>query len=230
MIILVDKRENKWHHIRRYFDEVGQPYEMKLLNFGDYSFSIDGKSFETDFVIETKRGNKKFGGGFAELENNLFNNKRPSKTGHSPKENFNIEFNKALNAGSEFVLLIENAESVKTILNMPNPVNQLRYRPSKLYYNSFLEFMERQNAKRTAKGLNKIQLVFSDNLNTGKLIIELCENYLKRMIIMKQTAEEILREYVDFKDVNGSETVEMLPLTIIDAMEEYAEQQVMHFY
>lgn len=39
-----------------------------------------------------------------------------------------------------------------------------------------------------------------------------------------KTAEDILREYVDFKDTNGSETVEMLPLTIIDAMEEYASQ------
>lgn len=42
----------------------------------------------------------------------------------------------------------------------------------------------------------------------------------------KQTAEEILREYVDFKDVNGSKTVKLLPLTITDAMEEYAEYQL----
>ena len=41
---------------------------------------------------------------------------------------------------------------------------------------------------------------------------------------MKQTAEEILREYVTFEDVNQSETVELLPLTIVDAMEEYADQ------
>ena len=37
-------------------------------------------------------------------------------------------------------------------------------------------------------------------------------------------AEEILREYIEFDDVNGSETVELLPLTIIDIMEEYASQ------
>jgi hypothetical protein len=41
---------------------------------------------------------------------------------------------------------------------------------------------------------------------------------------MKQTAEKILREYTTFKDVNQSQTVELLPLTIIDAMEEYATQ------
>ena len=34
-----------------------------------------------------------------------------------------------------------------------------------------------------------------------------------------KTAEEILREYVSFDDINGSETVELLPLTIIDAMD-----------
>jgi hypothetical protein len=41
---------------------------------------------------------------------------------------------------------------------------------------------------------------------------------------MKQTAEEILKEYVSFEDVNQSEIVELLPLTIVDAMEEYANQ------
>lgn len=39
-----------------------------------------------------------------------------------------------------------------------------------------------------------------------------------------RTAEEILKEYFSFEDVNQSETVEILPLTIIDMMEEYVEQ------
>ena len=39
-----------------------------------------------------------------------------------------------------------------------------------------------------------------------------------------KTAEEILREYINFKDVNGNKTVKLLPLTIIDIMEEYSEQ------
>ena len=42
---------------------------------------------------------------------------------------------------------------------------------------------------------------------------------------MKQSAESILREYMQFYDVNQSETIEVLPLTIIDAMEEYENQQ-----
>ena len=42
-------------------------------------------------------------------------------------------------------------------------------------------------------------------------------------------AEEILRTYIDFEDVNGSEPVTLLPLTIIDAMEEYAKQILLYF-
>ena len=37
-------------------------------------------------------------------------------------------------------------------------------------------------------------------------------------------AEEILRTYIDFEDVNGNEPITLLPLTVIDAMEEYATQ------
>ena len=39
-----------------------------------------------------------------------------------------------------------------------------------------------------------------------------------------QLAEEILREYVEVEDVNQNEPVSLLPLTIIDMMEEYAER------
>lgn len=39
-----------------------------------------------------------------------------------------------------------------------------------------------------------------------------------------RSAEAILLEYVTFEDVNQSETVELLPLTIVDAMEEYGNQ------
>ena len=41
-----------------------------------------------------------------------------------------------------------------------------------------------------------------------------------------RTAEEVLREYVKFDDVNGNETVELLPLTIVDAMLEFADENV----
>ena len=39
-----------------------------------------------------------------------------------------------------------------------------------------------------------------------------------------KTAAEILKEYIKIEDVNQSETIGILPLTIVDAMIEYAEQ------
>jgi len=36
------------------------------------------------------------------------------------------------------------------------------------------------------------------------------------------TAEDILREYIDFYDINGNDTVELLPLTIADIMIQFA--------
>lgn len=37
--------------------------------------------------------------------------------------------------------------------------------------------------------------------------------------------EKILREYIEFADINGSETVNVLPLTIADIMQEYSNLQ-----
>ena len=173
MIILVDKREKKWNHIKSYFDLIGQKYEKKILDFGDYSFKINDVSFEKKIVIETKRGKIKQGGGFAELENNLFNNKKPSKTGHSPKELFNIELNKAINHKSEFILLIENAKNTETILT-----KKFRYRNSYMYYNSFLQFLRIQNEKRKNVGLKKIKIIYSYENNVGKTIIDTFQFYI----------------------------------------------------
>lgn len=39
-----------------------------------------------------------------------------------------------------------------------------------------------------------------------------------------KSAEKILREYVEFDDINSSTPVTMLPLTIVDAMQEYSNQ------
>jgi hypothetical protein len=54
-----------------------------------------------------------------------------------------------------------------------------------------------------------------NELVTNKLYYQIMEN-------INNKAETILREYVEFKDINQSETVELLPLTIVDCMEDYA--------
>jgi len=47
-----------------------------------------------------------------------------------------------------------------------------------------------------------------NKLVTNKLDYQIMEN-------INNKAETILREYVEFKDINQSETVELLPLTIV---------------
>ncbi len=39
-----------------------------------------------------------------------------------------------------------------------------------------------------------------------------------------KSAEEILKEYHGFEDVNQGHPIDLLPLTIVDLMEEYADQ------
>jgi len=168
MIIIIDSREQKINHILNYFYEVGQEYEVKKLDFGDYSI----RGFESNFAIERKNGSINFGGGWQELKGNICTKKG--------RVNFINEFDRALNAGAEMILLVENTVSIDSILVMKTSITALNYIPTVVYHSMFINFLKEQNSKRTAAGLNKIQLAFSDNLNTGKLIIEMCEKYLKK--------------------------------------------------
>ena len=167
MKLIIDTREQKINHILSHFREIGQEYEVKKLDFGDYSI----KGFESDFAIERKNGSVRYGGGWQELKGNIC-----TKAG---RVRFIDEFDRALNSGAEMVLLIENTHSIDGILNMKVSLTALNYVPTVVYHNMFVNFLKEQNAKRTAKGLNEIKLVFSENLNTGKTIIDLCKNYLK---------------------------------------------------
>jgi ERCC4-type nuclease len=52
-LILIDTREQDLH-IAKQLDIYGIKYERKKLDFGDYSFVADGKSYERQIVIERK--------------------------------------------------------------------------------------------------------------------------------------------------------------------------------
>lgn len=54
MIILIDTREKRNEHITKQFDKMKIPYVSQKLDFGDYSFELDGESFENKIVIERK--------------------------------------------------------------------------------------------------------------------------------------------------------------------------------
>lgn len=52
--ILIDTREQKNAHITSVLDSLGVQHEPKKLDYGDYSFMIDGKDFSRTCIIERK--------------------------------------------------------------------------------------------------------------------------------------------------------------------------------
>lgn len=72
IIILVDSRERNFSHIKMYFKQNKIPYEIKKLDFGDYSFKIskmesldiEEQSFEKEIAIERKNSLSEISGNF----------------------------------------------------------------------------------------------------------------------------------------------------------------------
>lgn len=54
VVILIDTREQKNSHITEPLTNLGIMYEKRKLDYGDYSFMIDGKDFSNSCVIERK--------------------------------------------------------------------------------------------------------------------------------------------------------------------------------
>lgn len=52
-IVLIDTREQDLHILRK-LDSLNIPYRRQKLNFGDYSFEWNGKSYENEICIERK--------------------------------------------------------------------------------------------------------------------------------------------------------------------------------
>lgn len=64
MTVVIDTREQRNEHIIAYLDKLKVPHETRKLNTGDYSFTLDGKSADTDFVIERKGSIDELAGNF----------------------------------------------------------------------------------------------------------------------------------------------------------------------
>lgn len=63
MVVIIDSREKSNKHITDYFDKLKIPYEIRALDYGDYSFYIPANdllsiprdlSFEKEIIIERK--------------------------------------------------------------------------------------------------------------------------------------------------------------------------------
>jgi ERCC4-type nuclease len=91
MIILIDTREQQYFHITKKLDSLNIPYKRQTLKFGDYSFELDGKSYENEVVIERK-------GSIGELVGNFTKGRK----------RFENEFKRA--KGCKLILMIEGSE------------------------------------------------------------------------------------------------------------------------
>lgn len=88
-IILADSREQDLHILRK-LDSLNIPYERKKLNFADYSFIWNGKSYEKEICIERK-------GSIDELIGNFIKG----------RERFRKEFERS--KGCKVILMVESS-------------------------------------------------------------------------------------------------------------------------
>jgi ERCC4-type nuclease len=93
MSIICDSREHEHanDHILDYFSAHNIQFVRRKLDFGDYSFEIPDRSFETAIAIERKMN-------LTELSGNLCQN----------RERFEAEFSRAKEAGAKMILMIED--------------------------------------------------------------------------------------------------------------------------
>ena len=93
MIIIIDSREQQYFHITKKLEQLNIPYKFKKLDFADYSFEIDGVSYEKKITIERKASLDEIIGNFSE----------------KGRKRFAAEFKRA--KGCKIYLMIEALES-----------------------------------------------------------------------------------------------------------------------
>lgn len=97
-MIIVDSREKKWDHIRKYFEANGIEFEIKKLDAGDY-FSTD----QGDVVVDRKQNLQELCGNLSKGNGNIIR--------------FTNECKRAKEQGIRLVVLIEgtNCQTVKDV-------------------------------------------------------------------------------------------------------------------
>lgn len=98
--VLIDTREQKNTHIKRAFQAMGVPFEVRKLDYGDYSFTAQGRDFSLLCVVERKADPEEFYGNITK-----------------DRERIEKEFRAASSIANQFVLLIENITNEKTLKN-----------------------------------------------------------------------------------------------------------------
>lgn len=181
LTILIDTREKNYYHIKNWLTKNGYLFKRKKLDFGDYSFEFDGRSYESRFVVERKSGNKLRGGGFNELKGNIMGfHKVADQKKYEPNIiRFKREFDKAVLVKAEFGLLLENANGIDDIMNCDCHLSGIRkYLSNEHYKYNFIDFIGKRQMEREVSGLASIQMFYVDEENTAELMVGLFENYL----------------------------------------------------
>jgi ERCC4-type nuclease len=96
--VIIDTREKGHKHLIKAFDEKGIEYITRKLEFGDYSFEVDGKSYENKCIIERKQNLSELSGNICQRRNQ-----------------FETEFSKGMAVDCKMVLLIEDKKAKEKI-------------------------------------------------------------------------------------------------------------------
>lgn len=90
MVLLCDTRERKNSHIIQRLEQLKIPYKYKKLDFADYSFELNGITFEKNITVERKASLDEIIGNFTK-----------------GRERFKREFERA--KGCKVILLVESS-------------------------------------------------------------------------------------------------------------------------
>lgn len=102
--IIIDTREQKNTHIVTVLDEMGIMHESKKLDYGDYSFQIDGKDFCGICVVERKAN-----------VNEIYGNVS------SDRERIEKELDTASKNANQLTFLIENVQDWNALKSFSLP-------------------------------------------------------------------------------------------------------------
>ena len=112
--VVYDTREQKNTHIIAALSEMGVETEQRKLDFGDYSFTAEGRDFTMSCVIERKAN-------VDEIYNNIMHD----------HERLEKEFRAAMLLSRDFTLLIENIGSWEALKTYNVPEKNMLNRPER---------------------------------------------------------------------------------------------------
>jgi len=96
--VYTDTAEQRNQHLLEQLSEIGVRFKCKNLDYADYTFELDGKSYLSKIAVERKAS-------LIEIASNFT----------SGRMRFKKEFERATLAGAKIILLIEDAEGREKI-------------------------------------------------------------------------------------------------------------------